>query len=152
MNSEHIVFPTLVAKYIAILSFCFVLFCLYGRLPEGRKWVSHKGFCLTSGNRTNVPTSLGRVNPNTAAAEIRTRRLACHQAATQTQADWNSVCPRRNLGVHTAPGQTPGIVRTLCRPFRAFRWFPIHKLSSNSTIRVAWITEPTTDSKLREVP
>ena len=126
---------------------CFVcLFCLNGRLPEGRKWVSHKGFCLTSGNRTNVPTSLGRVNPNTAAAEIRTRRLARHQAATRTQADWNSVCPRRNPGVRTAPGRTPGIVRTLCRPFRAFRWFPIHKPSSNSTVPVAWITEPATDS------
>ena len=101
-----------------------------------------------SGNRTNVPTSLGRVNPNTAAAEIRTRRLARHQAATRTQADWNSVCPRRNPGVRTAPGRTPGIVRTLCRPFRAFRWFPIHKPSSNSTVPVAWITEPATDSRL----
>ena len=115
----------------------FVLFCLYGRLPEGRKWVSHKGFCLTSGNRTNVPTSLGRVNPNTAAAEIRTRRLARHQAATRTQADWNSVCPRRNPGVRTAPGQIPGIVQTLCRPFQAFRWFLMHNLSSNSTVPVA---------------
>ena len=121
--------------------------CFYGCFPEGRKWVSHKGFCLTSGNRTNVPTSLGRVNPNTAAAEIRTRRLACHQAATRTQADWNSVCPRRNPGVRTAPGRTPGIVRTLCRPFWAFRWFPIHKPSSNSTVPVAWITEPATDSR-----
>ena len=45
--------------------------------------------------------SLGRVNPNTAATEIRTRRLARHQAATLTKADWNSVCPRRNLGVRT---------------------------------------------------
>ena len=42
--------------------------------------------------------------PNTAAANIQTRRLACHQAATRTQADWNSVCPRRNPGVGTAPG------------------------------------------------
>ena len=39
-----------------------------------------------------------------------------YQAATRTQADWNSVCPRRNLGVRTAPGRTPGIVRTHCRP------------------------------------
>ena len=119
---------------------------MYGRLPEGRKWVSHKGFCLTSGNRTNVPTSLGRVNPNTAAAEIRTRRLAHHQAATRTQVDWNSVCPRRNPGVRTAPGRTPGIVQTLCRPFRAFRWFPIHKQPSNSTVPVSWISEHVTDS------
>ena len=36
-----------------------------GHLPEGRKWVSHQGFCLTSRNRTNIPTSLGWVNPNT---------------------------------------------------------------------------------------
>ena len=76
-----------------------LMYCLFvylnGRLPKGRRWVSHKGICLTSGNRTNVPTSLGRVNPNTAAAEIRTRRLARHQAATRTQADWNSVCDRR---------------------------------------------------------
>ena len=121
--------------------------CLYGRRPKGRKWVSYKGFCLTSGNRTNVPTSLGRVNPNTAAAEIRTRRLARHQAATRTQADWNSVCPRRNPGVPNAPGWTTGIVRTLCRPFRVFRWFPIYKPSSNSTVLVAWITEPATDSR-----
>ena len=56
--------------------FSFVLFCLYGRLPEGRKWVSLKGFCLTSGNRTNIPTSLGRVNPNTVAAGNRTWHLA----------------------------------------------------------------------------
>ena len=128
----------------------FCLFCLHGHLPEGRKWVSHRGFCLTSGNRTLVPTSLGRVNPNTAAAGNRTRRLAQHQAATRTQADWNSVCPRRNLGVRTTPGGTPGIVRTLCRPFRAFRWFRIHKPSSNSTVPIAWITEPATDS--RSVP
>ena len=127
----------------------FCLFCLNGRLPEGRKWVSHKGFCLTSGNRTNVSTSLGRVNPNTAATGYRTRRLAQHQAACmRTQADWNSVCLRRNPGVCTAPGRTPGIVRTLCRPFRAVRWFPIHKPSSNSTVPVAWITEPAMDSRL----
>ena len=25
-------------------------------------------------------------------------------------------------------------MRTLCRPFQAFRWFPIHKPSSNSTV------------------
>ena len=70
-----------------------------------------------SRERANIPTSLGQVNPNTAAAEIRTRRLAHHQAATQTQADWNSVCPQRNLAVRTAPGWTPGIVQTLCRSF-----------------------------------
>ena len=44
--------------------------------------------------------------------------------------------------MRTAPGGTSGIVRTLCRPFPAFRWFPIHKPSSNSTVLVAWITEP----------
>ena len=49
--------------------------------------------------------------------------------------------------MRTAPGRTPGIVRTLCRPFRAFRWFPIHKPSSNSTVPVAWIIEPATDSR-----
>ena len=60
-----------------------------------------------------LPSSLGWVNPNTAAAGNRTRRLARHQAATRTQADWNSVCPQRNPGVCTAPGQTLGTVRTL---------------------------------------
>ena len=78
----------------------------------------------------NIPTSLGRINPNTLAAGNQTQRLAWHQATTRTQADLNSVCPRRNPGVRTAPGQTPGIVRTLCRPFQAFRWCPIHKPSS----------------------
>ena len=61
-------------------------------------------FQVNSGNRTNIPTSLGRVNPNTAVAEIQTRHLAQHQAATRTQADWNSVCPWRNHGVRTLPG------------------------------------------------
>ena len=86
------------------MAFCFVLFCLNGCLLVGRKWVSHKEFCLASRDRTNIPTSLGQVYPNTTAAEIQTRRLACHQAATRTQADWNSVCPQRNPGVRTAPG------------------------------------------------
>ena len=31
--------------------------------------------------------------------------------------------------MRTAPGRTPSTVQTLCRPFRAFRWFPIHKPS-----------------------
>ena len=72
----NFLFLTLLAlKFFTIftiidLSTFVCLFCLYGRLPEGRKWVSHQGFCLTPGNRTNVPTSLGWVNPNTAAAEI----------------------------------------------------------------------------------
>ena len=35
-------------------------------------------------------------------------------------------------------------MRSLCRPFWAFRWFPIHKPSWNST--EAWIIEPVTDS------
>ena len=35
-----------------------------------------------------IPTSLGQANPNTAAAGYRTWRLAQHQAATRTQADW----------------------------------------------------------------
>ena len=80
----------------------FFCFALNGHLPNRRKWISHKGFCLTSGKHTNVPTSLGQVNPNTAAAGNRTRRLAQHQAATRTQADWNSVCRRRNLSLRTA--------------------------------------------------
>ena len=71
-----------------------VLFCLNECLPEERKWVSHQVFCLMYWNRTNVPTSLGRVNPNTAAAGYQTRHLALHQAAKRTQSDWNSVCPR----------------------------------------------------------
>ena len=121
---------------------------LFEWTPSRRKEVGIPlAISLTSGNRTNVPTSLGRVNPNIAAAGNRTWRLAQHQAATRTQADWNSVCPRRNPGVRTAPGWTPGIVRTLCRPFRAFRWFPIHKPSSNSIVPVAWITEPAMDSR-----
>ena len=98
-------------------------------------------------NRTNVPTSLGQLNPNTTATRNRTRRLAQHQAATWTHTDWNSVCPQRNPGVRTTPGWTPGIVRTLCRPFRAFMWFPIHKPLSNFTIPVACITKPATDSR-----
>ena len=129
-----------------IIHFLFLFVCLNGPLPKWRKWVSHYGFCLTSGNRTNVLSSLGQVNPNTVAIRNQTRCLAQHQAAKRIQADWNSVCPWRNPGVRTAPGRTPGIVRTLCRPFWAFRWFPIHKPSSNSTVPVAWITEPTTDS------
>ena len=44
------------------------LFCFHGCLPKGRKWIFHQGFRLMSGNRTNFPTSLGRVNPNTMAA------------------------------------------------------------------------------------
>ena len=60
-----------------------------------------------------IPTILGQVNPNTAAARNRTRHLARHQAATRTQADWNSVCPQRNPGVRNAAGLTPGKVRTL---------------------------------------
>ena len=67
------------------------------------KRVSHQGFCLTSRNRKNVPTSLGRVIPNAAAVGNQTRRLASHQAAMQTQADWNSVFPQKNPGVRTAP-------------------------------------------------
>ena len=65
---------------------------------------------------------IGKVNPNITAARNQTRRLALHQAATQTQADWNSVCPWRNPGVWTFLGQTSGILRTLCRLFWAFRW------------------------------
>ena len=124
------------------------LVCLFVWMPSRRKEVGIPLGILPHVREQNKhSTSLGQVNPNTAAAEIRTRRLARHQAAAQTQADWNSVCPRRNPGVRTAPGRTPGIVRTLCRPFRAFRWFPIHKPSSNSTVPVAWITEPATDSQ-----
>ena len=48
--------------------------------------------------------------------------------------------------MHTASGQTPGIVQTLCRPFQAFSWLLIHKPSPNSTVPVAWITEPAMDS------
>ena len=97
------------------------------------------------GNRTNIPTSLGQANSKIAAARNQTKCLAWHWAATQTQADWNSV--RRNPGVSTTPGWNLGIVRTLCRQFRAFRWFPIHKPSSNSTILVTWITKPAADSR-----
>ena len=125
--------------------FCFVLF---EWTPSRRKEVCIPFGILPHGNKTNIPTSLGRVNTNTAAAGDRIRCLAQHQAATQTQADWNSVCPQRNTGVHNAHGWTPDIVRTLCRPFQAFRWFPIHKPSSNSTVPVPWITEPATDSQL----
>ena len=59
---------------------CFVLFewTPFGRKEEG---------IPTSGNRTNLPTSLGWVNPNTAVARNRIRRLAQHQAAAWTQAD-----------------------------------------------------------------
>ena len=94
--------------------------------------------------RTNFPTSLGQVNHNTPAAKNWTRRLAWHQAAMWTQADWNSVCPR---GAWVCP---PLLIEAQvywgpCRPFRAFRWFPICKPSSNSNVPVAWITEPATD-------
>ena len=124
--------------------FCLVWMDIF--LKEGSGYLI-RDFASHPGTEQNVPTSLVWVNPNTAAAGNRTRRLAQHQAATRTQADWNSVCPRRNPGVRTAPGWTPGIVRTLCRPSQAFWWFPIHKPSSNSIVTLAWITEPAKDSR-----
>ena len=56
-------------------------------------------------------------NPIIAAAGDQTQRLARHQAATRTQADWNSVCPQRNPGVRTAPGRsTAAAMLGLTRP------------------------------------
>ena len=87
--------------YPVITFVCFVFF--QWTPSEGKKWVSHKGFCLTSRNRTNVATSLSRVNPNTVAARNQTRCLAQHQTAMQTSADKNSVCVQRNSVARTAP-------------------------------------------------
>ena len=115
---------------------CFVFFCWNGCLPEGRMWVSHLGFCLMSENRTNVPNPLSQVNLNTVATGNQTRQMV--DTKQWIQADWNSVCLRRNLVVHTVPGRTPSIVQTLCKPFWAFGWFPIHNLSLNSTVQVTW--------------
>ena len=82
-----------------------LLVCLNGRLPKWRKWVSHYGFCLTSGNRTKVPTSLGRVNPNTAATGNRTRCMARHQAASGP----------RQIGIQSAPGGAQVCARPLVK-------------------------------------
>ena len=93
------------------MKFCgteyFVLFYLNGHLPKERKWVSHQGFCLTSGNRTKVPTSLGQVNPNTAAAGDRTRRLAQHTKQPRGP---------RQIGIQSAPGGTRVCAPPLVEP------------------------------------
>ena len=43
---------------------------------------------------------------------------ALNPAAMWTLADWNSVCPWRDLSVHTTSGRNPGIVQIFCRPFK----------------------------------
>ena len=113
---------------------CFVCFCLNGSPPGGKKVGIQTGILPHALEQKNFPTSLGQVNHNTTAAGNQTQHLAWYQAAT-TQADWNSVCPWRNPGVRTAHGWTSGIVWTFCKPFWAFRWFPIQRPSSNSTVR-----------------
>ena len=64
-----------------------VFVCLFEWTPSQWKEVGIPLGILP--DRTNVPTFLGRVNPNTTAARNRTQRLARHQAATRTQADFN---------------------------------------------------------------
>ena len=61
-----------------------------------------RDFASRPGTEQNATTSLGQVNPNTAADGNQTHRLAWHQAATWTLADWNTVCPQKNLSVRTA--------------------------------------------------
>ena len=72
-RSNKLDFPLLVMVFNRKLhSLCPMVFTAYfehlflvylnGRLPEGRKWLSHQGFCLTSPNKTNAPTLLGWVN------------------------------------------------------------------------------------------
>ena len=62
----------------------FVCFVCMDAFPKKGSGYPIRDFASRPGNRTNVPTSLGRVNPNTAADGDRTRRLAQHQAATRT--------------------------------------------------------------------
>ena len=69
-------------------------------------------FQVNHGNKKNIPTSIGEVNINTAAAGNQTQYLVQHQAATQISADRNLVCSCRNLGVQTATGRAAGIVWT----------------------------------------
>ena len=67
-----------------LLFLIFFLFCLNGRLPEG------SGYPITdfaSRPGTEQTSSLGRVNPNTAAAGNQTQHLALHQASMSAQAD-----------------------------------------------------------------
>ena len=66
---------------------CCVFFVLFDWMPSQRKEVGIPLGIFMSRNRTNVPTSLGQVNPNTAAAGNQTWCLAQHQGATWTQAD-----------------------------------------------------------------
>ena len=142
--------PPLSPKHVLGLSLSIglrlLLFVWMDTFVEEGKW-----FCLTSRagvdgnspfqvnlwNRTNTLASIGEVNPNTAAAGNQTQHLVQHQATTQISVDWNLVCSCRNLGVHTAPGRTPGMVWTHWRPLWAFSWFPIYKPSSNSPLQEA---------------
>ena len=114
-------------NHICFLFFCF---CLNGSLPIGRKWVSYQGLILQSRIRTNVPTSLGQVNPNTMAAGNPSWHVALHQVATWTQADWNSICLRRNPGVHT----TPGTEMDLLQAISSLQVVPYPQATSNFTV------------------
>ena len=82
---------------------------------------------------TNVPISLSQVNPNTTAAGHWTQHLTWHQAATQNQADWNSVCPRKNLGVHTAPRKPQVEGGPSAGHFEPLGDSPIHKPSNTTS-------------------
>ena len=54
--------------------------------------------------KTKTSTFPGKVE-----SKLHGWHLIQHKVAMQTLADWNSVSPRKNPGVSTTPGLTPGI-------------------------------------------
>ena len=53
--------------------------------------------------------------------------------------------PLEEPGCVHLPWLNPRYTADLLQAILTFRWFPIHKPSSNCTVPVAWITEPATD-------
>ena len=95
---------------------CYVLGIL---LTSGVGVNGNTPFQVKPGNRQDIPTSLGEVKSLHHSCLELNLSLAQHQVATQTSADWNSVCPWRSLGVHITPSWTTGIMRTISTPFQA---------------------------------
>ena len=107
-----------ITKGLVMKTSCFrgLFVCLNGLFPEKRKddipslgilphvWGWRLGqhpLWSQSWEQNNIHTSLGKVKSQNAGNW--TWHLFWHQAAMQTMADWNSVCPWRNLGVLTTP-------------------------------------------------
>ena len=88
---------------------------------------------LALASRASDPC-IGQVNPNSVAAGNQTQCLAWHQQPHQPRQNGIQSTPG---GVYSATGRTLGMVETHWRPFLAFRWFPIHRPSSNSTVPLA---------------